>query len=204
MKKYKFTGETIVEGVQLHRICAIRDFADVKTGDVGGWIEKENNLSHDDNAWVSGDAKVSGNAEVFGDAEVSGNAWVSGYARVSGYAWVFGDARVSGNAKVSGNALVSGNARVSGYAWVSGDAEVSSSNDYIILQGFGSENRPTTMYNDAKRGIAVACGCFGGDLQAFAAQVKETHGDSKYAKEYLMCIELAKLHFGLETEDAEA
>ena len=145
-----------------------------------------------------GDARVSGNAKV------SGNALVSGNARVSGYAWVSGDAEVSGNAKVSGNALVSGNARVSGYAWVSGDAEVSSSNDYIILQGFGSENRPTTMYNDAKRGIAVACGCFGGDLQAFAAQVKETHGDSKYAKEYLMCIELAKLHFGLETEDAEA
>lgn len=44
-KKYEFTGEMKVIGnVVLHQIKAVRDFVDVKAGDVGGWIEKESNL----------------------------------------------------------------------------------------------------------------------------------------------------------------
>lgn len=46
-KKYEFSGETLeVEDYILHRIKAIRSFSDVKKGDLGGWIEKESNLSH--------------------------------------------------------------------------------------------------------------------------------------------------------------
>lgn len=58
MKKYVFTDETVktAEGFILRRIKALRDFGDVKAGDLGGFIEKESNLSHDGNAWVFGDA----------------------------------------------------------------------------------------------------------------------------------------------------
>jgi len=41
----------------LFRVVAIKDFGDVKKGDVGGWIEKESNLSQ------NGDARVSGNVK---------------------------------------------------------------------------------------------------------------------------------------------
>lgn len=61
-KKYEFTGETKVEfGITLHRIRAVVAIAaiGVAAGDLGGWIEKESNLSR-----VSGDAWVSGNAWV--------------------------------------------------------------------------------------------------------------------------------------------
>lgn len=93
MKKYEFTGETktvsfLFEDVTLHRIQAITSFASVVAGELGGWIEKEENLSHKGNAWVSE------NAAVYGDAVVSGNAWVSG------------------NAMVRKNAVVSENAEV--------------------------------------------------------------------------------------------
>lgn len=65
MKKYELTEETKeYNGVMLHRIKAIKSFGDVKAGDLGGWIEKEENLSHEENAWVYGDAKVYGNARV--------------------------------------------------------------------------------------------------------------------------------------------
>ena len=84
MKKYELTEETVtVSGKTLHRIRAVCGFGSVKTGEFGGYIEKEENLSHFGNAWVSGNAKVynnakvSGNAKVYGDAEVSGNAKVS-------------------------------------------------------------------------------------------------------------------------------
>jgi cytoskeletal protein CcmA (bactofilin family) len=82
----------------------------INPGDLGGYVESENNLQVSGNAWVSGNARVYGNARVSGNAWVSGNSWVSGNARV------YGDARVSGNARVSGDARVSGNARVYGDA----------------------------------------------------------------------------------------
>ena len=42
MRKYEFTGETMVLGeMVLHRIIRVED------GLVGGWIESEKNLSHE-------------------------------------------------------------------------------------------------------------------------------------------------------------
>ena len=75
MKKFKLTSEFIVDisGVKLFRIKALIEFGNVKAGDLGGYIEKEENLSHMGNAWVSGNARVSGDAQVFGDARVSGD-----------------------------------------------------------------------------------------------------------------------------------
>lgn len=61
----------------LHRIKALRDFGNIKAGDLGGWIEKEENLSHDGDAWVCGNAKVYGNAKVSGSAKVCDNARVA-------------------------------------------------------------------------------------------------------------------------------
>ncbi len=129
--KYKLTENTkIVFGVTLFQIVAIADFGDVKSGDVGGWIEKESNLSHDGDAWVYGDAQVHGKARVSGDARVYGDAQVYGKALLSGDAQVYGDARVygeallSGDAQVYGKARVYGDAQVYGKAWVYGDARV--------------------------------------------------------------------------------
>ena len=87
MKKFEFTGETktislLFRTATLHRIRAVEEFGLVKVGDLGGWIEKEENLSHEGKAWVYGDAEVWGNAEVYGDAEVWGNAKVYGDANI--------------------------------------------------------------------------------------------------------------------------
>ena len=99
--KYTLTKETKTEfGIKLYRIKALKDFGDVSKGDKGGWIEKESNLSQEDNAWVFGDAQVYGDARVFGNARVFGDAWVYGDARVYGNAQVSGDAQVFGNAWV--------------------------------------------------------------------------------------------------------
>ena len=89
MKKYRLTEETTKVGNRtlyrtLYRIQALRDFGNVKEGDIGGYIESEKNLSQDGNAWVSGDARVYGNACVYGNARVYGDARVSGNAQVSG------------------------------------------------------------------------------------------------------------------------
>ena len=91
-RKYELTDETMeLYGTTLHRIKASCDFSDVKAGDLGGWVEKEDNLSHDGNAWVYGNAKVGGNAEIYG------------------YAWVYGNAEVDGNAEIHGDVRVNSN-----------------------------------------------------------------------------------------------
>ena len=146
--KYKLTDETREWGGRiLHRIEALKDFGNVKAGDKGGWIEKDDNISQDGDCWVYDDACVCGDARVCGDA------------------------------------------------CVCGDADIKSKDDIIWLTGLGSENRTTTIFRTKEGGVRVPCGCFSGDLAAFEAKVKETHGDSKYAREYLSLIETAKIHF---------
>ena len=154
MKKYIFTGETkVVNEITLHRIVAVRNFSNVYKGDLGGWIESEENLSHDYNAWVYDDAqvygnakicgnakisgnakvyentKVYGNAQVYGNATVYGNAWVYGYAKVCSGAHVYDDAEVYENADVYGNADVYETAKVYGNAKVCGNSNIYGSTD---------------------------------------------------------------------------
>ncbi len=84
--KYELTNETINHsGRKLYRIRALKDFSNVNKGELGGYVEKESNLSQYDNCWVSGNARVYGDAEVYGNAKVSGDAWVFGNAEVSPY-----------------------------------------------------------------------------------------------------------------------
>jgi len=57
--KYALTGEAkILLGVSLRRIKRH------STGESGGWIESEKNLSQFGDAWVFEDARVSGDARV--------------------------------------------------------------------------------------------------------------------------------------------
>ena len=71
MKKYRLTEETTKVGNRpLYRIQALRDFGNVKEGELGGYIESEKNLSQDGDAWVYGDACVYGDARVYGNADI--------------------------------------------------------------------------------------------------------------------------------------
>lgn len=75
MIKYEFTGETkLFAGRTLRQIRALTQIKcgayAVTPGTVGGWIENEENLSHDGNAWVYGDAQVYGNARVCENAKI--------------------------------------------------------------------------------------------------------------------------------------
>jgi len=95
MRKFKLTKTTMVKyRITFYQIISLKDFSNVKKGELGGWITREENVSQYGNAWVSDNACVSGDACVYGNAQVSGNAWVSDNAWVSGNAQVSGDARV--------------------------------------------------------------------------------------------------------------
>ncbi len=70
-KKFALTNEPrVFNNKTLYRIRALKDFDDVKTGDLGGFIEKEANLSHDGNCWVYDKACVYGYAVVSENAKI--------------------------------------------------------------------------------------------------------------------------------------
>ena len=84
-RKYKLTDDTImVDGRILHRIEAVRCFADIKAGDKGGYIESEYNLSHEGNCWVYDndmaydESRLCGNVQILGRSVVSGNCILTG------------------------------------------------------------------------------------------------------------------------------
>jgi hypothetical protein len=93
MKKYELLKSDTIShlGKTLYRIKYLIDIPrhDIKAGDLGGFLESENNLSHEDDCVVFDNARVYGNALVFDSAEVYDNARV------------YGDAKVLGNAKVN-------------------------------------------------------------------------------------------------------
>ena len=209
-KKYKLTDETInLNGVTLYRIEALKYFEKKKKGDKGGFIESENNLAHEGDAWVSDNAHVYGNACVFDNSQVYGNAFVSGYAQVYGDAFVYGNAwlydntrvcgyaRVADNARVYGdanvcddssifgsalvydNAHVYGDALVRGYACVCGDAEISNKSDYIVFQNWWSSGRYFTW---TRSNNMWSVGCFYGTGEEL---IKKAYKDSELSgREY--------------------
>ena len=216
MKKYELTAESIVKfGRTLFRIKALVAFGDVKEGELGGFVEKEENLDQSGDAWVSGaaqvfgDAWVSGAAQVFGDAQVSGaaqvfgDAQVFGAAQVSGAAQVFGDARVFGAAQVFGDARVFGDAWVSGAAQVFGAAQIFKTSHYLVVGPLGSRDDFTTFCRTKHLTIGVKCGCFRGDIDQFFEAVEKTHGNNKHARAYKAAIALAKLQIDLSKEDSD-
>ena len=209
-KKYKLTDETInLNGVTLYRIEALKYFGEIKKGDKGGFIESENNLAHEGDAWVSDNAHVYGDACVFDNAQVYGNAFISGYAQVYGDAFVYGNAwlydntrvcgyaRVADNARVYGdanvcddssvfgsacvydNAHVYGDALVRGYACVCGDAEISNKSDYIVFQNWWSSGRYFTW---TRSNNMWSVGCFYGTGEEL---IKKAYKDSELSgREY--------------------
>ena len=162
IRKYEFTGENkaleLEDGRRktLHRICAARSFGDVRAGELGGWIENEENLSHGGKCWVAEDAcvcdtaKVYENAMVFGQAVVDGNARVSGSASISKNAHVTGQAFVTDKAVVTGHAVVEGNALIYGYAELSGKAYVGE-----YSQVYGKEKITGKLDGSQRKGKAA-------------------------------------------------
>ena len=149
-KKYEILKDQAItmNGSSIYRIRALKDFGDVKAGDLGGFVASEENLSHEGPCWIYGDAMV------YHKAKVKENAIVRDYVHV--YGNVFDHARVNGFAIVQDNATVSENTRVYGetivkdYAMVSGHMMVAQGtiSNSVILFGIGEINFDVSEKDD--------------------------------------------------------
>ena len=132
-KKYEITDFAHPDYPKLHRILALRDVGqDVKAGDLGGYVENEDNLSYEagDDAWVYDDAMVSGTACVCEGSQVRNKAEVKDHAYVARRSLVCGHATVTDRAELYG-------ALLRDYASACGNA--------VLMQSPETQLSPTLM-----------------------------------------------------------
>lgn len=185
-KKYELTDDTINYcGVILHRIKALKNFFKVKSGDLGGWIEKEENLYQTGSAWLYGEAKAYDNAVVSNSAKVYDNAVICGDALVCDSAKIYDNAFVCDHAVVCDRAVVCDNAdvrdwaRVCGGTTVHGNAEVYGTAvvlgnaDYVVFKNFWSSGRYFTW---TRSNNMWRVGCFYGTGEEL---IKKAYKDSE-------------------------
>lgn len=127
MEKYEiiYSKPTLIlnlnnKWLKVYHIRALRDFDDIKAGDLGGCVEHEDNLSHEGNCWIYNRGVVYDNAKIFGDAKVGEYARVFGKAKIYGKARIYGQAKVYSNARVV-DGWIFGKSRIYGYCSI-GDA----------------------------------------------------------------------------------
>jgi hypothetical protein len=116
-KKYEFiTGDSVQVGQRrLFRIRALRDFGQIRRGDVGGYLEGEANLDHSGESWVADVAQVYGpHGCVRDNGRASGEAWVLGIveddAQICDLVVIGEGAHVGGRTIVCGDDIVRGDA----------------------------------------------------------------------------------------------
>lgn len=208
LKKCILTGkkERLI-GNTLYRIKALKDFGDVKKDDLGGWVEKYENLSQEGDCWIYNNAEVYENAKVYGDAKVFGNADISGNAKVCDNVMVYGDAKVYGDAIVYGNAWIYGNAevrgnsevydyaevygqsqiygsaKVFGNAEIMGNADVNSIQDYIVFNNNWSSGRYFT-YTRSNNMWSVGC-FYGTGKELIEKAYNDKFGSGKNYEKYV-------------------
>ena len=66
---------------------------------------------------------------------------------------------------------------------------------YFACDRIGSEKRKTYFFK-SDDGFYVRAGCFFGTFDEFVKRVNEVHGGTKFEREYLAAVELAKLVLG--------
>ena len=209
-KKYELIKSNI-KG--LYRVKALKDFGYVKKGDIGGYVENPNNLSHKGYCWVYDDAKVYNEARICGNAQVSncavidgnaricGNAQVSNCAVIDGNAQIHGDSEVWGYAIIRDNALIYGDSVINGNAFIGGYTEIKTGShigyidekfkNVLYIQCKASL---ITVYTDMNNVIKCNIGCQKRiTLEGLLKRIEEDGGMTKDKEEYVRIMQNAHL-----------
>lgn len=124
-EKFEFTGATQeFDGTVLRQIRALRELelSSINRGDLGGWLEHEDNLSHAGDCWVYPDAIVRGQARVEGHSRLHDQSVVEGNAVVRGFTLLHHNSTVKDNVVIEDTSL-------SGYTTIYGQARISCGQD---------------------------------------------------------------------------
>ena len=79
-------------------------------------------------------------------------------------------------------------------AYLRGAGKITSVDDILLIGPIGSRADYTHIYHTDK-GVYVKCGCFFDTVDEFASRVKDTHGNNKFANQYLKVIDFVNKYF---------
>lgn len=143
-KKFELVMEDsiVVEGRTLYRIRALKNVVEsddgtyaVKKGTLGGYVQKEENLSHEGDCWVFDNAKV------FDDVRVQDNAFITDESMVFGNAVVKDKAITCNQSKIYGFAIVKDSSITMDRSEVFGHA---------VMENYSSIGDDAKLYGSAK------------------------------------------------------
>jgi len=149
-KKFELVRNEVYakDGHALFRIRALKTFKNIyddiiEAGEIGGYVEKEDNLSQEGSCWIYDDAMVYHDAFVQDDALICQNAQVFGFANIRDKTFVMNNAKIYDHASCWGEAAINDNAIIEGAAHISdgiiqGNAKIC--DDAVIRKGICQNN----------------------------------------------------------------
>ena len=132
-KKYELLEndrKKLLGGQIVYRIRALRDFGNVKAGDLGGYIAGEHNLSHDGTCWVYNEAIVCSKAKIVEEAKVKhcakigGNALLRHFSKAKDRVQIYGNVVMYSRSVAKGFAELYDNVELFGDSIVRGRAKL--------------------------------------------------------------------------------
>lgn len=133
-------GEMSIVEIKLYRIQALKTFTKpggynpvVHVGELGGYVESEDNLSQEGNCWLFDKARVKDGGKIIEDAIVydkclvSKNSIVRGSSVVGGYCFVTNQSVII-DSRLEGNVIVNGHSTIHSGAYLYGEIGVDQSN----------------------------------------------------------------------------
>ena len=133
-KKYRLIKDSRIWQYDraIYRIQALRDFSDVKKGDLGGFVESEDNLSQEGDSWIYDMAQAVEKSRVEGDACLRDCAQMYGSSILRDKAQLQGFARMYQYSCLEDNAVAI-DADILGFATITGDVVIRRKEDYIFF-----------------------------------------------------------------------
>ena len=168
MKKYEITDIAHPDNPKLHRIRALTDVGtEVHKGDLGGFVETENNLDQEGFAWIGEDAIACEDSYIGGDAiladsavardsaYVGNNAVIADHAVGQDNAIVCGG-YISGNSCICGNAILNADTQTLCAPMIGGNARVYGElTGNVVSQGSAIVLRGVKLYNTTADSFAL-------------------------------------------------
>lgn len=137
------------KSVLLRQIIALTDFNDVKTGDVGGWVDDESVLAQTGNCWIYDENTLAfAGSVISGHARITQPCLIRDNVRISDNAWI-DHAEISHGARISDNVTIQ-SSTVRGDCHLSGDARILQQSEIIAARGLTVErDRCLQIYDRA-------------------------------------------------------
>lgn len=136
--QYCYQEEDGKQCVTLRQIVALIDFADVKAGSEGGWVDEESALSQQGECWIyDANSVVFAGARILDDARLNGPCVVSHGAIISGRASIHAS-QVSHHAQIGDNVTIS-QSLVRGYCRLADEARLLPHCQVIAARGLTAD-----------------------------------------------------------------